>query len=422
MRTTIRKGLLLDPATGGEQVVDLHIADGIVAGVGAPPAGFTAERVIDATGLAVSPGLIDLAVRLREPGFEHRASLDSELAAAVAGGITAVACPPDMDPPLDEPGLVEMLTRRAAAVGLARVHPLGALTQGLAGEKLAGLVELARAGCVGFSQGDGAVGDSATLLRALKYAATFDLSVWMSPRDASLMGLGVAHEGEVATRLGLPAVPALAETLAVSSLLLMARETGVALHLCRLSAGESVEMVRQARARGQVVTCDVSSHHLHLSEMDIGYFDTNCRLSPPLRSLRDRDALVAGVADGTIDAICSDHSPVNQDGKELPFAEADPGASGLETLLSLTLMRPGDGGLAEKLAPVTVGPSRILRLPVPRLELGAVADICIFDPDDWWRVQPADFVSRGRNTPFAGYELRGRVRYCLVGGRVVHGD
>jgi dihydroorotase len=266
------------------------------------------------------------------------------------------------------------------------------------------------------------VGDSATLLRALKYAATFDLSVWMSPRDASLMGLGVAHEGEVATRLGLPAVPALAETLAVSSLLLMARETGVALHLCRLSAGESVEMVRQARARGQVVTCDVSSHHLHLSEMDIGYFDTNCRLSPPLRSLRDRDALVAGVADGTIDAICSDHSPVNQDGKELPFAEADPGASGLETLLSLTLMRPGDGGLAEKLAPVTVGPSRILRLPVPRLELGAVADICIFDPDDWWRVQPADFVSRGRNTPFAGYELRGRVRYCLVGGRVVHGD
>ena len=419
MRITISGGLLLDPSSGRESTSDLHLADGLIAAVGAAPAGFVPDRSIDARGLAVCPGLVDLAVRFREPGFEHRASLESELAAAAAGGITAVCCPPDMDPPLDEPGLVEMLARRAQAIGLARVLPLGALTAGLRGERLAELAELASAGCVGFSQGDRSLGDHAVMLRAMQYAATFGLSVWLRPQDGALARLGVAHEGMISTRLGLPGIPAWAETLAVSALLLMSKETGARLHLCRLSSADSVAMIRQAKASGVSVTCDVSAAHIHLSEIDIGYFDSNCRLSPPLRAQRDRDALLAGLADGTIDAVCSDHCPVDEDGKTVPFAEAEPGATGLETLLPLTIMRSQPTSLSKLLSVVTVGPARILGLPVPRMEPGARADVCIFDPDHWWRVDAAVLLSKGKNTPFAGTEVRGQVRYCLVAGSVV---
>lgn len=420
MRITISGGLLLDPSSGRESTSDLHLADGVIAAVGAAPAGFVPDRSIDARGLAVCPGLVDLAVRFREPGFEHRASLESELAAAAAGGITAVCCPPDMEPPLDEPGLVEMLARRAQAIGLARVLPLGALTAGLRGERLAELAELASAGCVGFSQGDRSLGDHAVMLRAMQYAATFGLSVWLRPQDGALARLGVAHEGMISTRLGLPGIPALAETLAVSALLLMSKETGARLHLCRLSSADSVAMIRQAKASGVSVTCDVSAAHIHLSEIDIGYFDSNCRLSPPLRTQRDRDALLAGLVDGTIDAVCSDHCPVDEDGKTVPFAEAEPGATGLETLLPLTIMRPQPASLSNLLAAVTVGPARVLGLPVPRMEPGARADVCIFDPDHWWRVDAAALLSKGKNTPFAGTEVRGQVRHCLVAGSVVY--
>ena len=420
MRITISGGLLLDPSSGRESTSDLHLADGVIAAVGAAPAGFVPDRSIDARGLAVCPGLVDLAVRFREPGFEHRASLESELAAAAAGGITAVCCPPDMEPPLDEPGLVEMLARRAQAIGLARVLPLGALTAGLRGERLAELAELASAGCVGFSQGDRSLGDHAVMLRAMQYAATFGLSVWLRPQDGALARLGVAHEGMISTRLGLSGIPALAETLAVSALLLMSKETGARLHLCRLSSADSVAMIRQAKASGVSVTCDVSAAHIHLSEIDIGYFDSNCRLSPPLRTQRDRDALLAGLVDGTIDAVCSDHCPVDEDGKTVPFAEAEPGATGLETLLPLTIMRPQPASLSKLLAAVTVGPARVLGLPVPRMEPGARADVCIFDPDHWWRVDAAALLSKGKNTPFAGTEVRGQVRHCLVAGSVVY--
>jgi dihydroorotase len=419
MRLHIRSGRLVDPSLGTDAVADLFIADGLIAAVGTPPAGFAADRLIDAAGHVVCPGLVDLSVRLREPGFEFRAKLDNELAAAVSGGITRLVCPPDTDPPLDEPGLVEMLTRRAASLSLARVHPLGALTHGLGGERLTGMVELSEAGCVGFSQGDAPLSDQQVLMRAMAYASTFDLPVWLRPQDESLARGGVAHDGEVATRLGLPGIPAVAETLALAGILLLARSTGVRVHICRLSTAEGVEMVRRARAEGMRLTCDVSALHVHLSEMDIGYFDARCRLSPPLRSARDRAALARGLQDGTIDAMCSDHTPVDDDGKEVPFAEAATGATGIETLLSLALRAGEDGSLAKALAPVTTGPSRALGLPAPTLAPGAIADLCIFDPDLWWKPSPAALVSSGKSTPFADYELRGRTVHTIVDGRPV---
>lgn len=423
MKLLIRGGTLIDPVAGTQRLADLCIADGLIVGNGAAPPGFVADATIDASGLTVMPGVIDLSARLREPGFEYRATLESELAAAVAGGVTRLVCPPDTDPPLDEPGLVEMLTRRAASLKLARVHPLGALTQGLKGERLTEMAELAEAGCVAFSQDDRPFADLTVLLRALQYATTFQQAVWLRPEDAGLARGGVAHDGEVATRLGLPGIPALAETVAVAAILLLARETGARIHLCRLSTAGAVDMVRKAKAEGLPVTCDVAAHHLHLSEMDIGFFDANCRLSPPLRSLRDRDALARGLAEGVIDAVCSDHAPVDEDGKQMPFGEAEAGATGLELLLPLALKWAAAASLPlpVALARVTSGPATVLGIEPPGLAPGAVADLCVFDPDVWWRVEPAALSSQGKNTPFTGFELQGRARYTIVNGRVVYG-
>jgi dihydroorotase len=416
MKLHIRSGRLVDPTRGTETAADLFTADGVILAVGAMPPGFVADRVIDATGRVVCPGLVDLSVRLREPGFEFRATLDSELAAAVSGGITRIVCPPDTDPPLDEPGLVEMLARRAASLCLARVHPLGALTRGLEGQRLTGMVELSEAGCVGFSQGEAPLADNQVLMRAMAYAATFDLPVWLRAQDDGLARGGVAHDGEVATRLGLPGIPAVAETVALAGILLLARTTGARVHICRLSTADGVEMVRRARADGMRLTCDVSALHVHLSELDIGYFDSSCRLSPPLRSARDRAALARGLEDGTIDALCSDHTPVDDDGKQVPFAEAAVGATGLETLLSLALRAGERRSLAQALAPVTSGPCRALGLTLPTLAPGAAADLCIFDPDLWWKPAPAALVSSGKSTPFADYELRGRTVHTIIDG------
>jgi dihydroorotase len=341
--------------------------------------------------------------------------------AAVAGGVTSLVCPPDTDPPLDEPGLVEMLKFRARSLNQAHVFPLGALTQGLQGERLTEMAELHDAGCVAFSQGDAAVHDKQVLMRALEYASTFGFAVWLRPQDPALSRGGVAHDGEVATRLGLPGIPACAETIALAAILILARDTGARLHLCRLSTAEAVEMVRQAKRTGTAVTCDVAAHHVHLSEMDLGYFDSNCNLVPPLRGLRDRDALRAGLADGTVDAICSDHAPLDEDAKQVPFAEAEPGATGLELLLPLTLKwaREERLSLPAALARVTSAPLGILGHPVPAMHPGQPADLCVFDPEIWWRVESGALYSQGKNTPLLGLELQGRARFTLVGGEVV---
>lgn len=420
MRIEIVNGRLVDPAAG-ERAEALYVADGRIAAIGAPPAGFRADRVIDARGLVVAPGLVDIAVRLREPGLEYRATLESEMAAAVAGGVTSLACPPDTDPPLDEPGLVEMLKHRARMLNLARVYPVGALTVGLKGAALTEMGELTEAGCVAFSQADVALADTELLRRAMQYAATFGYTLWLRPIDPWLGRTGVAHDGEVATRLGLAGIPAAAETIALATILALARECGVRLHLCRLSCAESVAMIREAKAQGLPVTCDVAVHHLHLCDVDIGWFDSNARVVPPFRSTRDRAALRAGVADGTIDILCSDHAPVDDDGKQLPFGEAEPGVTGLELLLPLTLKWASEEGvsLGAALAAITATPAKLLGAS-SSLRAGAPADLCLFDPQAWWKVERGALRSQGKHTPFLGIEVPGRVRYTLVAGQVVH--
>lgn len=421
MNIHIKNGRLIDPSNQLDAQQDLFIVDRRVAAIGKAPKGFAAEQVIDAAGMIVMPGLVDVAARLREPGYEYRATLESEMAAAVAGGVTSLACPPDTDPPLDEPGLVEMLKHRARALNQCRVFPLGALTYGLKGAELTEMVELTEAGCKAFSQADAPLTDTRVLMRAMQYAATFGYRVWLRPQDSFLAKNGVAHDGEVATRLGLPPIPVIAETIALSTALQLARETGVTLHICRLSSAAAVDMVRAAKQEGLNVTCDVSMNHVHLTEIDIGYFDANCHLMPPLRSQRDRTALRAGLLDGTIDAICSNHSPVDDDAKLLPFAEAEAGATGLELLLTLVLKwaEQEKVPLLHALSRITINPAQLLGQKMGHLSLGAHADICIFDPATNWRVEPAALRSQGKNTPFNGYEMQGRVRYTLLDGQLV---
>ncbi len=422
MKTEIKNGRIVDPANGIDRVASLYVAAGKIAAIGKAPDGWNASRVIDARDLVVAPGLIDLSARLREPGFEYKATLESELEAAIAGGVTSLACPPDTDPPLDEPGLVEMLKHRARLLNQAHVYPVGALTVQLKGETLTEMGELAEAGCVAFSHADMPLFDTQVLLRAMQYAATFGHKVWLRPSDPHLGRTGVAHDGEVATRLGLPGIPVAAETIALLTILALVRETGVSVHLCRLSTAEGVALVRAAKKEGLPLTCDVAIHHLHLCEIDIGWFDSNAHLVPPLRTTRDRAALRAGVADGTIDLICSDHAPVDDDGKQVPFGEAEPGATGLELLLPLALKwaREEKVDLSAALAKITSAPAKVLGVAAGDLRIGGPADLCLFDPNQHWTVERKALKSQGKNTPFLGLELPGKVRYTLVGGQVVY--
>ena len=431
MKILIRNGRVIDPASGRDEVTDIAIASGRIVSIGTLP-DFQAERTIDASGLVVAPGLVDLAARLREPGQEHEGMLESELAAAAAGGVTSLVCLPDTDPVLDEPGLVEMLKFRARKLSRCRLFPLGALTRKLEGATLTEMVELTEAGCVGFSQADVAMTDSLVMLRALQYAATHGYTVWLRPQDAAL-GSGVAAQGAVATRLGLSGVPVIAETIALHTIFELVRVTQARVHLCRLSSAAGVALLRAAKAEGLPVTADVSIHSLHLTDIDIGYFNADMRLTPPLRQGADRDALRAALADGTIDALVSDHNPVAEDMKNLPFGEAEPGATGLELLLSLALRWGQDRGLplGQVMARVTTDPVRVLgdaigslSTSAGRLVEGGVADVCIFDEGALWKVEPGVLVSQGKHTPFAfastGMALLGRVRATLVAGTVAY--
>jgi dihydroorotase len=429
MKILIQGGRLIDPASNLDRIGDVAIANGRIVHLG-DVGDFSPERTIDATGLVVAPGLVDLCARLREPGHEHEGLLESELAAAAAGGVTSLVCPPDTDPVLDEPGLVEMLKFRARKLSRCRLFPLGALTRQLSGAALTEMAELTEAGCIGFSQAEVPIKDTIVLSRALQYAATYGYTVWLRPQDAWLGG-GVAASGSVATRLGLSGVPVSAETIALHTIFELARATGARVHLCRLSSAAGVELVRAAKRDGLAVTADVSINSLHLSDVDIGYFDSAMRLTPPLRQGRDRDALRAGLADGTIDALVSDHMPVTTDEKAVPFAEATPGATGLELLLSLAMRWARDCGLPlqRALAVVTAEPVRVLgsalgslSASAGRLVEGGVADVCVFDAGASWAVTPERLASQGKHTPFAfassGFELPARVRCTLVAGHI----
>jgi len=423
MKITISNGRLVDAASGLGRIGHLHVDGGRIVALDAPPSGFVAERVIDASGLVVCPGLIDLSARLREPGFEYKATLESEMQAALAGGVTSLVCPPDTEPVLDEPGLVEMLKHRARSLDQAHLYPLGALTVGLKGEVLTEMAELAEAGCVGFSQANEALVDTQVMARAMQYARSFGFTVWLRPQDAFLARGGVAHSGPVSGRLGLSGVPVSAETVALHTIFELIRSNGCRVHLCRLSSAAGVDLVRLAKREGLPVTADVAVHHLHLTDVDIGYFDTSCRVEPPFRSQRDREALGTALADGTIDAVCSDHTPVDDDAKLLPFGEAEPGVTGLELLLPLALAWAQRAGvpMATAIARMTTDAARIAGCEGGSLAVGSIADVCLFDPQAHWVVSPATLRSQGHHTPFAQRELQGRVRATLVGGRVAFG-
>jgi dihydroorotase len=421
MNILIQGGRVLDPACGTDTLADVAIAAGKILAIGKAPEGFQAQQTIDAKGCIVVPGLVDLAVRLKEPGHEHEGMLDSELAAAVAGGVTSLVCPPDTDPVLDEPGLVEMLRFKAERLNRAHVMPLGALTRGLKGEVLTEMVQLTEAGCVGFSQAEVALENTQVLQRALQYANSFGYTVWLRPQELHL-GKGVAASGPLATRMGLSGVPVAAETIALHTIFELLKSTRAHVHLCRISSAAGVALVRQAKADGLPITCDVSINSLHLTDADVGYFDSRARVSPPLRQQRDREALREALADGTIDALVSDHSPVSEDEKALPFAEAEPGATGLELLLSLALKWSQDSKvpLSRAMAVVTSEAARVLGKDMGHLKVGAQADVCVLDPEAHWQVTADSLRSQGKFTPFSGYDLPGRVRCTLVHGQVAY--
>jgi len=430
MRLHIANGRLIDPANGVDGRHDIYTAAGHVVAVGAAPDGFQADRVLDADGLAVLPGLVDLSARVLQPAGAGSMATGSafapaELRAALAGGVTRLVLPPDADAALDEPGKVDALMRQAYA-GTVRVHPLGAMTVGLAGETLAEMGLLSQAGCIAFAQGEHGIADTRVLWGAMRYASGMDRTLWLRPQDSWLARGTVAASGAYADRLGLEGLPPQAETVALQTIFELQRATGARVHLTRLSTAAGLELLRAAKREGLPVTADVSAHNLHLTDVDIGFFDTNFHLSPPLRGQRDRDAINAALAEGLVDALCSDHTPVDSQAKAVPFPASAPGATALELLLSLTLkwVRDRRCPLIDALARVTSGPGAVLGRMTPdaaqagQLGVGAPADLCLADLDAEWLVMPAALQSRSAHTPFAGMMLPGRVRATVVGGRL----
>jgi len=421
LKIRIRNGRVIDPVSREDSIRDVFVDHGFIVDPRAAGDNFSADHEIDASDCIVCPGLVDLQARLREPGEEHKATMQSELSAAIAGGITSVCVPPDTNPVIDTPAMVHMVRQRGRRIQKARVYPVGALTVGLAGEQLTDMAALRDAGCTAVSNADHIIDNTLVMRRAMQYASTFDLTVFLTPLDHWLKGNGCVHEGEVSTRLGLPAVPEAAEVVALARDLALIETTGVRAHISQVSCARSVEKIREAKARGLRVTAAVSAHHLHLSEQDIGEFDTRYHVMPPLRSLADRDALRQGVISGVIDAVCSDHQPHGMDAKLAPFSESAAGISGLETLLSLVL-RLVDAttlSLPEAVARVTTHPAQILGVEVGRLLPGAPADVCVFDPCQTRRVTPDSLRSQGLNCVFLEQMLPGVVKTVLVAGQEV---
>lgn len=422
MGIVIRNGRLIDPANQLDQQADLYIENGCISSIGAAPEGFTTDQTIDAGGCIVMPGIVDLMAHLREPGQEHKGTIASETRAAAAGGITTVCMPPDTNPVIDTPAVVKQIQQLATAAGFAKVLPLGALTRKLDGEHLSEMQTLKDTGCVALSNTGKPILSTLVKRRTLEYAATLGMTVFITAEDPWLAGNGCVHDGTVSTRLGLAGIPECAEVIAISRDLALIEQTGVKAHFSQISSARSVERLAEARAHGLQVTADVSAAHLHLTEMDVGFFNSMCHLRPPLRTLRDRDGLRNAVASGLINVICSDHQPHDRDAKLAPFAATEAGASGLETLLPLTLRLAEDGvmTLSDAVARLTSQPAAVLGIEAGTLSPGRSADICIVDPDKYWTVSELGLLSRGKNTPFLGWELKGKVRYTLLDGVIVH--
>jgi len=422
VRLKISHGRIIDPANNIDQTGNLFIDKGRILAIGRSPNGFKPQKEIDASNKIVCPGFIDLCARLREPGEEYKATIASETAAAVASGITSICCPPDTIPVIDTPAVVELIFQRSSTSKKSKVFPLGALTHGLKGETLAEMDTLKSAGCIGVSNAYAPIVDTEVLRRAFEYAVTCDITVHLYCEDDYLRNNGVAHEGPVSTRLGLPAIPETAETVAVSRALLLVEQTGARVHFCRISTARSIDLLAEAKARGLDVTADVGIAYLHLTDMDISSFNTDCYVLPPLRSQRDKEGLRAGLANGTITAICSDHQPHESDAKSAPFSLTEPGASTIEMLLPLTLQLVRDKNLTllQAIATLTSAPAKIAGLDTGNLSIGSRADVCIFDPELSWTVVRKSLLSAGKNTPFASWEMTGKVTHTLVDGKIIY--
>ncbi len=421
MNIVIQGGRVIDPTQNWDEVADLYIQNGEISALGEAPAGFVADEVIDAEGQVVCPGLIDLCTTLREPGLTRKGTIASESAAAAAGGVTTLVVTPDTQPVVETTAVADMIQDRAADVGFTRVLPMGALTQGLKGEQLAPLHGLASAGCVAFTNMRNPFSSSQTLLRCLEYAATHDLLVVFQAQDSTLAANGCMHDDTTSTRLGLDGIPEAAETIEVSRCLLLVEQTGVRAHFGQLSCERSVRMIEAARERGLAVTADVAIQNLLLTDESVNGFNAAYHLQPPLRSQLDRAGLRQGLVTGTIAAICSDHQPHDPIAKQAPFAATEPGMTGLETLLplSLSLIDQQLIELPQLIETLTAAPARILGIEAGTLAIGSQADICVFDPEAEWVVTAESLRSAGKNTPFLGQTLKGQVNATLMGGRIV---
>jgi dihydroorotase len=420
-RILITGGRVIDPRNGIDAVSPICIADGKIAAVGYQPDGFHPERELHVPGQVVCPGFIDLSARLREPGQSHKGTIESEGAAAIAAGVTTVCVPPDTMPVIDTPAVVKLILERGQQAATVRIVPIGALTRALNGRDLSEMSALQSAGCVAVGNAAVPLGSNLVMRRALEYAASYDLLVLIRPQDASLRDGGCAHEGAVAARLGLPGIPEAAETVAVAEALVMIELTGARAHFGQISSARAASMIANARSQGLRVSADTAMHHLHLTEEDVDGFNALCHVDPPLRTKTDRDTLRAAVAEGSLQALCSDHQPHEPDAKLQVFAATEPGIAALETLLPLGLRLVDDRtfGLPTLIDRLTTGPAAVLGLSSGHIGAGAPADLCIFDPRVDWTIDESTWRSAGRNTPYWGTSMRGRVTATIVGGRLV---
>ncbi len=423
MRLLIENARIIDPSQSLDQVSNLYIARGRIQAIGdTAPDGFSPDQTIDGTGKWILPGLVDLHARLAEPGSRYEGSIASETKAAVSGGITTICCPPDTNPVNDTQAVTELIQRRARQAATAFVLPLGAITQGLEGKMLSNMAALKNAGCIALSQAAQPVQNALTLKNAMAYAVSNDVLLMLRCENSQLKNKGVVHSGVISSRLGLPEIPASAETTALARNLILAEETGARIHISQISTARSVEMIADAKKRGMQVTCDVAIHQLHLTEYDVMDFDSLFHVSPPLRTHEDKAALRLGVKTGIIDAIVSDHTPLDRDVKLLPFGESEPGISGLETLLPLTmkLVQEGVLDIHTALAALTQRPADILGIQNGSLIEGHYADFSLYNPETIWTLNRSEMVSQGDNSPFSGWEFDGQIEATYFQGRPVY--
>lgn len=418
----IKNARIFSPATKLDEVTDLAIRRNKIAGIGKSiPKDFKATQIIDAKDKWVLPGLVDLSAYLREPGQENKTRIPFETFSAVSAGITRICCMPEALCPIDSGATVKLIRNKVKKAGFARVSVIGALTQGLKGEQLSHMGSLKYVDCVGLSQGHEPIKDLATLRKAMEYAATFEMPLFLHPMDHSLMVTGGMHEGPLSTRLGLNPIPVAAETAAMAQILTLVKQTNSPVHFCRLSSADSIEMLKQAKESGLPVTADVAAHQLFLTEMDVCDYNPLCHTVPPLRSERDRNALRQAASDGLIDAICSDHQPHEIDAKLAPFEETSPGISAFETLLPLVMRLVEEKVLNESqaISYLTDKPADLINVSSGSLEVGRTADLSIYDPNAFWQLDTKEMTSRGKNTPFSGWGFSGKTVMTFVKGKLV---